>query len=99
MFVTRLPYFKEPVLADSTIHLWLPCMDQLIFLHVWLYFAADYETNTFSYYGTISLPLGEEFLNITAGGIEFERRLVTRLTDLGLVRGRAAAFPVSEVDH
>ena len=74
-------------------------MDQLLFLHTWLYFHEDERGQVTDFYGTISLPLGDEFLNLTQGSVDLERRLVTRLTDLGVVRGRAAAFPVSEVDH
>jgi len=97
LFEVKLPYIKDYVLATSYTQLVFPNIHKIAFFREPLYVNVDKEQAT--YYGTMTDPVGEEFINISPWSIEHERNLYKRLTEMNLVYSCAVLFPVSEIDH
>lgn len=89
----NLPYLPAPVEGTYTRSLYFPSMDKLVFLSRFLYMKIG---PPHYYYGTLTLPLGEEFQEVLEVGVEFERRLLWALSDMGIVQGIAAPWPLAD---
>lgn len=104
-FSTRLPYMPHEVLATSADYWVLGNQGKVLFFKYLLFYYYDPELweqglPAFCVYGSLAEPLGEEFLYLDkkTWTVDKERRLVLALTNMGIVKGIAAMFPVAEVD-
>lgn len=93
MFLTQLSYLVEPVMAHKTDHLVFKLIEKVVFLNENVYFDGS------NFWGTLSLPLGDEFTDLREWDIVSDRNLYYKLGSLGLIRSVASLHPVSEVDH
>lgn len=97
MFTVRLSYIEGEVWAAKTTYLYFPLMMKLVFLHVPIFY--NVEKSPYYYYGTLSMPLGDQFLGIRDWDVEIERQLYYQLGNLGLIRSIASLWPLAEENN
>ena len=71
-------------------------LGKVMFFNENFYYQLDKETNVISYYGSYSFPLPSKLRRIEGWGIEIERDLYYEIIKLGIVKGIASMYPVSE---
>lgn len=69
-------------------------IDKVMFFSENFYVKVDKEET--SYYGTYSFPLPSKFRRIEKWTLEVERELYYEIIKLGIVKGIASMYPVSE---
>jgi hypothetical protein len=95
MFTVKLSYKEDYLDAMPALYLYFFGLDRLVFFHEAVFLGPAGQ-----FYGTLTkaLPVQWEYPQLK-WDILMERNLIRDLTNLGVVRGIAAAHPVSEVNN
>lgn len=99
-FTVNLSYMDGEVMAYPLDYMILSSLGKVVFLTDIIYVSVYGERQIHYFYGTLNTPFGSEFWEIEdVLNPDFQRKLLYKLTAMGIVRSIASLYPVSEVDH